>query len=91
MTVIRALVWAGVAGWLLVALNFIAGFLLRQSLLRFTFALAALGATAFLYHRLMGLPYEVRVVLDIALSMGGSFCGVALTATLVQRGWRVLR
>lgn len=91
MTAIRALVWAGVAGWLVICLNFTVGFLLRRSMVRLTFALGALGGGAFLLSRLSVLPLGVRLFLDVALAVGGVACGLAICATFARRGFRVLQ
>lgn len=92
MTPLRALLWAGVAGWALIALNFAVAFARRRSLVRFTWALAALAAVHLeLYRLAVPPPFLVRVGLDVALAMGGLGCGVALTFTLARKGWGVLR
>jgi hypothetical protein len=92
MTPIRALLWAGVGGWALIALNFTVAFLRRRSLVRFTWALAALAGVYLELYRLgVPPPYLARVGLDVALAMGGLGCGLALTVTLARKGWGVLR
>jgi len=90
---VRGLVMAGVLGWALIVFNFGAAFILRKprTLIRFTWALAALGAGAFLLSRLGPLPLELRILLDVGLSMGGVVCGLALTVTLLDRGFGVLK
>ena len=84
--------FAGVLGWVLVALGFWAGFARRRSLIRLTWALAATAAVYLGLYRLnLPPPYWLRVGLDVALMMGGIGCGVALTATFLQRGPEVFR
>lgn len=92
MTPIRAIVWVGVFGWALCALNFLIAFLRRKprTMIRFTWALAAAGAGTYLASRLGALPAELRAALDIALAMGGAVCGVALTITAIQTKGRSL-
>lgn len=84
MLMIRLLVWAGVVGWGLVLLDFLAGWAHRRTLLRFTWALAALGGGCFLLSRLVELPYTLRVVLDVGLAIGGFACGLALVTRFIS-------
>lgn len=92
MTPIRALIWLGIFGWGLILFNFAVAFGLRRSLVRFTWALAALaGVYLGLYRLNVPPPYLARIALDVALAMGGLVCGLALTFTLLRKGWSVLR
>lgn len=92
MTIVRALIWFGVFWWGAIALSFWAGFLLRRSLVRLSWALAATSAVYLGLYRLnIPPPYLLRISMDVALAMGGSLCGVALTLTFIRKGISVLR
>lgn len=92
MTAIRFLVWAGIVGWGLIALNFALAFFLRspRTLIRFTWCVAAAGAGCFLLSRLVVIDQTVRMLLDVSLAMGGIVCGIAMTVTAIASRGRSL-
>ena len=91
MTAVRLLVWLGVLGWGLILFNFLVAFFFRRDPVRLTFVFSALGGMAFLLSGLVSLPQLLRAALGVGLSIGGACVGVALTLSLLQHGWRVLR
>lgn len=84
MEAIRILYWVGTVGWGLVFLNFLAGWVLKRTLLRFIWVLAAGAGVVLLLERLVVIAPWVRTWLDVGMAIGGAACGVALVARYVN-------
>jgi hypothetical protein len=84
MDFIRGLYWCGILGWSVVTVNFVAGWLVRRSLLRFTWAMASASGVLLLVTRVTPVPPWLRTLLDVAMAIAGSTCGAGLVVRYVQ-------